>query len=377
MLRRMLFLLVAGAVLAACSLAPGGVPQQASTATNADASTASPLPDLTSTPTPAAMDETLEPPSIVEPPPATLAINGQPQASGIGTFCWNSGEEGAGLGMCVDKLGVPTPRDPLQVEPGPFTAQLSFAPDLVPTGISLTAIPVSPEDEMTVEGTPQWRWWPFGEGQSMELPAANPTEVTLTLEPGLYALTAFTFIEGRGDVVYGFLVQVGDAVPTTGGVAFTLPETCRPSEGLSPYVDPGGRYCLLYPTYFRIADVTMDRAGFIGPALDDSIEPVFAALGVSVNGPAGERTLAQVVDEYVAANSGGLPTTRTPLTIGGEPAEMVEGLPGRTPHSQIFFIHAGTVYQLSVFPLGPDFANAAPDIDAVWNAVRESFTFFE
>jgi hypothetical protein len=377
MLRRIALLWIVGAVLAACSLAPGGVPQQVATVEPAGTNSESPNTGATGTPTPAAVDETGEPPASVEPPPATLTINGQSQESGIGTYCWNSGTEGNGPGMCADKIGVPTPRDPIQVEAAPFTAQFTFAPDIVPTGVSLTAIPVSPDDEMTVEGTPEWRWWPFGEGQTFELPAASVTQAELTLEPGLYALTAFTFFEGRGDVVYGFLVQVGGAAPTPAGVAFTLPATCQPREGLSPYVDPGGRYCLLFPSYFRVGDVSMDRAGFLGPALDNSIEPVFAALGVAVTGPAGERTLAQVVDEYVAANSGGLPTTRTPLTIGGEPAEMVEGLPGRTPHTQIFFVHAGTVYQFSVFPLGADYAQAAADIDAVWNAVRESFTFFQ
>jgi hypothetical protein len=180
-------------------------------------------------------------------------------------------------------------------------------------------------------------------------------------------------------VVYGFLVQVGDAAtpPPAGGVAFTLPASCQPHDNLSPYVDPGGRYCLLFPAHFRIGDVTMDRAGFYGPPLDQSIEPVFGSLVVAVNGPAGERTLAQVVDEYVAANGGGLPVTRSALTLSNESAELVEGLPGRAGNWQAFAVHNGTVYQLSLFPKDPQFPQAAPDVEAVWNAVSTSFTFLQ
>jgi len=35
--------------------------------------------------------------------------------------------------------------------------------------------------------------------------------VELSPQPGLYALAVFTAWDGRGDVVYGFLVQVGEA----------------------------------------------------------------------------------------------------------------------------------------------------------------------
>ena len=375
MLRRLLLLTVAAAWLAACA----GAPQQAATSTpapdNPSAQTAMPI--VTATPTPAAVDETQAPPAMVEPPPATVTINGATQVSGIGTYCWSADADSGGVGVCVDKMGVPTARDPIQVAAVPFIATLTFPLETAPSSVSLTLIPVSADQEMTVDGTPDWRWWPFGEGQTYEVTAGVTSEVELAPGPGLYALTAFTFFEGRGDVVYGFLIQVGEPEQTGGGegMAFTLPASCLPREGLSPYVDPGGRYCLLFPAHFRIGDVTLDRANFYGPPLDQSIEPVFAALTVSVNGLSGDLSLAQVVDEYVAGAGAGLPVTRSPLTIGGVPAEMVEGLPGRTPNSQIFFLHGGLVYQLSVFPLGADFAQAAPDIDAVWGAVSASFTF--
>jgi hypothetical protein len=377
MLRKLLLLIAAGAWLAACA-APGGVPQAVGTETQAPATnppndTAAPI--ATGTPTPSAVDETSEPPAIIEPPPATLTINGQTQVSGIGTFCWNNGEAGAGLGVCVDKMGVPTPREPIAVEAGPFTAQFTFPLEQPPSSVSLTLIPVSAGDEMTVGGTPDWRWWPFAGGQSVELTPGVTTEVELSPEPGLYALTAFTFFEGRGDVVYGFLVQVGPGSETGGGAAFVLPASCQPHDNLSPYLDPGGRYCLLFPSYFRIGDVTMDRAVLYGPPLDPSLEPVMASLGVSVVGPAGGRSLQAVVDAYVAENALGQAVTRSEIVLSNEPAIVVEGLPGRTGHWQALAVHGDTVYQLSLAPKDEQFPQAAGDVEAVWGAVSASFTF--
>jgi hypothetical protein len=383
MLRKLLFLIAAGVWLAACA-APDGVPLDAGTATQAPATdlpatnplaeTATPI--ATGTPTPSAVDETAEPPAIIEPPPATLTIDGQTQVSGIGTFCWNNGEAGAGLGVCVDKLGVPTPREPIVVDAAPFTAQLTFPLEQPPSSVSLMLIPVSAEDEMTVGGTPDWRWWPFAGGQSMELTPGVTTEVELAPEPGLYALTAFTFFEGRGDVVYGFLVRVGGVGGETGGgVAFVLPASCQPHDNLSPYLDPGGRYCLLFPSYFRIGDVTLDRANFYGPPLDPSLEPVMASLGVSVVGPAGGRSLTEVVEAYVAENALGQAVTRSEIVLSNEPAIVVEGLPGRTGHWQAFAVHGDTVYQLSLAPKDEQFPQAAGDVEAVWGAVSTSLTF--
>ena len=47
---------------------------------------------------------------------ACHGCNGQTQVSGIGTYCWNDGAPGAGLGVCVDKMGVPTPLEPIRVD---------------------------------------------------------------------------------------------------------------------------------------------------------------------------------------------------------------------------------------------------------------------
>jgi hypothetical protein len=320
------------------------------------------------TPSAAVAPETPTTTGVVRPPPATLAIGEQTQAAGIGSYCWNMQ---AG-GLCADMLGIITPLEALVVAEGAFTAQFNLPLAEAPSALSLNVLPATGEPTIFEGGQ---AWLPE-QGGTFELQLEAAPAIELNLAPGLYVLALFTAWEGTGDVVYGFLVQVGEGGPSSGGPAFVLPASCLPSSpDLSPYVDPGGRYCVQFPAAFRIGDVTLDRVNFYGPPLDPSIEPVFASLSIAVEGPAAGRSLAQVVDEYVMANAQGVTVMRRPVTLGGEPAELVEGLPGRTLSWQVFVVRADTVYHFSLAPVDPALPQAQPDVDAAWQAAQASFTF--
>jgi hypothetical protein len=360
--------------LAAC--APGAAGTSTPT-TLPPTPTLAPVDAVTPTPSPAAErpTETRPAPEMTEPPPATMTIAGQSQASGIGSYCWNtSGDPAQGLGLCVDKMGIMTPLDALVVPAGAFTAQFQLPLEEPPSGVSLSVFPALGEPSVfdNVQS-----WMPNTEaGQQFELALDSAPTVELTLEPDLYVFGLFVRWEGWGDVFYGYLVQVGEGQGA--GPAFTLPASCVPADqSMAPYVDPGGRYCVQFPDYFRIGDVTMDRVNFYGPPLDQSIEPVFAALSIQVLGPAEGQSLTAVVDAYVAENSLGQPVTRRAITLGGEPAEGIEGLPGRFLTWQALLIHADVIYQVSLFPKDPALPQAEPDAQAIWQAVEMTFTFFE
>jgi hypothetical protein len=303
-----------------------------------------------------------------------MTIGEQEQAAGIGTYCWSTDPAGGqGIGLCVDKIGIMTPLEPLVVPAGEITAQFHLPLDRAPNTISLQVMPTIGEPNVFAEDGIQ-AWQPeFGEG--MNLPLEMEPTATLTLEPGLHILALFVQWEGVGDVMYGFLVQAGEG---QGGGAFTLPASCVPADqSLAPYVDPGGRYCLLFPNSFRIGDVTMDRANFYGPPLDQSIEPLFASLAIQVAGPAEGRSLTEIVDAYVAENGLGQPVTRRATTLGGDPAEVVEGLPGRVLHWQAFVVHGGLVYHIALSPKDPALPQTEPDAQAAWQALEASLTFLE
>jgi len=310
---------------------------------------------------------------MTEPPPATLSIGGQSQLSGIGSYCWNtSGDPAQGMGLCVDKMGLITPLEPMLVSAGSLTAEFYLPLEDAPNEVLLTVYPA--QGEPSVFGEVQG-WQPnFDLAQTHTLALVPAQSITLELEPGLYVFSVFTRWEGWGDVLYGFLVQVGEGQGA--GPAFVLPASCRPAgPDRSPYIDPGGRYCLQFPSYFRIGDVNEDRANFYGPPLDQSIEPVFASLGVQVQAAPAGQTLAEIVDAFAAENSLGQPLTRRALTMGGEPAEVLEGLPGRALSWQAFVLHGGSLFRFSLSPMDPALPQAEPDGLAIWQAVESTLTF--
>ena len=152
----------------------------------------------TPTPTPAA------PPSDGSPPPASLEIDGAVQTAGVGTYCWTS----ATTGMCVDKIGLPTVKDPL-IGTSPVKARLTLPLADAPTQLVLSVFPASEGNEVKVDGgDEEFLFWMPAEGLSRELALETSQEITVELEPGLYVYNVFVVWENYGDVSYGFLVDV-------------------------------------------------------------------------------------------------------------------------------------------------------------------------
>ncbi len=139
----------------------------------------------------------------IVPPPATLEINGITQTSAIGTYCWS--EVGKG-GVCADMIGIPTPKEALMTS-SPITAYLRLPITTAPANLYLNVIRVSDKDEMTADAR-GYRWWNFQEGKSSELPLQSQQAIRLDLDPGLYVLSVSVWWDKKGDVMYGFLLDV-------------------------------------------------------------------------------------------------------------------------------------------------------------------------
>lgn len=151
----------------------------------------------------------IENPTDGSPPPATLEINGTTQAAGVGSFCWNSTTtNGESVGMCADKIGLPTVNDPL-IAKSPVTARLILPLNDPPKQLALSVFQATVDNTVKVDaGSDKFRYWMPAEGVNRELALQTKQEITLELKPGLYVFYVFTVWEGKGDVSYGFLVEV-------------------------------------------------------------------------------------------------------------------------------------------------------------------------
>ncbi|HEU0297194.1 MAG TPA: hypothetical protein VFR47_30920 [Anaerolineales bacterium] len=131
------------------------------------------------------------------------------QTAGVGSYCWNSKTAtGEAVGMCVDKIGLPTVKDPL-IAASPVKARLTLPLTDLPTQLGLSIFPATEGKEVKMDGgSEEFSYWMPAEGLNRELVLQTSQEITLELVPGLYVFYVFAGWEDKGDVSYGFLVEV-------------------------------------------------------------------------------------------------------------------------------------------------------------------------
>lgn len=179
-----------------------------------------------------------------------------------------------------------------------------------------------------------------------------------------------------------------------------LPISCRnATQNTLLHISRDANYCHRYPVRFSIhyPDNPENHTTYvIGPFLkSDGPEPPQAALWISSSPNAAGQTLTQAVDAIIWRDMASItdtqrpidptliasaPFTRTITTIGGEPAEIVDGLPGIMSTRQAFIIHKGQLFTLGVSPnpdFEPLFVEVQPDATAVWETVIATFAFLK
>ena len=169
-------------------------------------------------------------PEYDEPPAASLQVGDEIQEGGVGTYCWTTplgGDES--VGVCADHIGVPTPAEPLLVEPGAM-ATLLLPLEETPSEISVNIGAAT--DQRKLEGPGPELWWGYQDGDAfMPVDTTAPYTFALPEEPGLYMVSTFIIWPPHGDVTYGFLVEVEGEIgelPGDGDVDSPFPEIGTP-----------------------------------------------------------------------------------------------------------------------------------------------------
>lgn len=216
--------------------------------------------------------------------------------------------------------------------------------------------------------------------------ALVPFEEVISLE--VLGLSAGDYNVNANGVTGRFNLAIDNILPTEMaddqlGLA-EIPLSCVSGDaGRIPYANLAGGYCLQLPARFTVSDVYPQGPGagpqesiaaFYGPPLDDSFEPIRAALSIVVEGRDDGRSLDEWANQ-ATADFPGLTITRTETTLDGQPALLLEGMPGITGNTQLFTIHNGRVYHLTLYPVDPILPQAMPDVNELWATVMESFTF--
>jgi hypothetical protein len=148
----------------------------------------------------------------VNPPTASLTIiksdYGINSSQGFGSYCLKD----QWIGPCKDNLGILTLQEPLLVG-SPFTAHLILPFEEAPEELQLNVIRVTSEDKLNGGEEHRWQLWRFQEGNPIMLPLEREQDIDLSLEPGLYVLKIGVRWNEKGNLNYGFLLEVQPGNP--------------------------------------------------------------------------------------------------------------------------------------------------------------------
>lgn len=154
----------------------------------------------------------LQPQIQVNPPTASLTIvksdYGINSSQGFGSYCLKD----QWIGPCKDNLGIMTLQEPLPVG-SPFTAHLLLPFQAAPEELQLNVIPVTGDDKLKGGEEHRWQLWRFQEGKRFMLPLEREQDLELSLEPGLYVLKISGRWNEKGNLNYGFLLEVQPGNP--------------------------------------------------------------------------------------------------------------------------------------------------------------------
>jgi hypothetical protein len=153
----------------------------------------------------------------------------------------------------------------------------------------------------------------------------------------------------------------------------TLPLTCQVTD-LNVYINEMDGYCFAYPTRFTLGDQPSDKPNVLGPAVDNSVEPIHATLTIEFS-PASDKSLHEQAEAYLKEFSVADPATYTwtQLQVGGEAGLVVEPIPAMLSYRIVFIQHNGHLFRLMYWPV--DIPEAQVDLNDLTQTTLGSFAF--
>jgi len=170
------------------------------------------------------------------------------------------------------------------------------------------------------------------------------------------------------------------AIATTPAAAIPTESTCPvPADGTKLLTSTQKGYCLLYLADYA-ATLPPDDYAAISPdnivinpqaAMSDTLGEAWAS--IRIDNAAG-RAVAQIADEQIAAVGPGFNITRIEMMVAGEPAIMVDGLPGQDSTRKLFIVHNQHLYTLDFAPWYPNVTDPTP-LEKLYRMIVDTLHF--
>lgn len=155
----------------------------------------------------------------------------------------------------------------------------------------------------------------------------------------------------------------------------------QPGEGRTLYINTDNGFCFLYPADLKLQPDPLrpaEAVQLLGPLADPgAMETVALNVTVANNGPADGLDSTGYATAWLQRNAPGLAPAQAPATIGGQPAIVVDNLPGMMMGLRgAFVVSGGVKYQITMLPLPQDVPQLAAAATQAWDAITGSIAFF-
>lgn len=87
-----------------------------------------------------------------------------------------------------------------------------------------------------------------------------------------------------------------------------------------------------------------------------------------------DRTAEKIAEEDLTS-AAGVDVGRWTMTIGGEPAVVLDGMPGQDFQRRVYIVHEQTLYVLAFMPTRSENKTTSDQMEALYNAVTSSWTW--
>ncbi len=136
---------------------------------------------------------------VASPPPkAIIEVDGHEYAGAIGSYCW--------AGLCADTVGTPTSQDIIRLSRHAMV-EVRLPINADPTGLGANIHRVTDRDALPTSAS-GYRWWNVSGGATIASLPVRRQLLGLSVESGTYVLSIVASWNGRGDCLYGFLIEV-------------------------------------------------------------------------------------------------------------------------------------------------------------------------
>lgn len=195
----------------------------------------------------------------------------------------------------------------------------------------------------------------------------------------LLALVACNTTMGQESITETASPNVSTPPPSAAGttVAESSAADCpKAGPGARQLIDATRGICLLYPDNFEVNEYG-DGIGYtlVIPSLMGNHEsPVVWLTFEPANGRSLEDVTAQRLTDYAFPEM--FPDTQSQaITLGSEPASMLDNLPGQDTNRRIVAIHDDRAIDIVIDHIGENYGAAGEQAEAAYNMIVNSFHF--